>query len=107
MHTIDEHTFPPRGDTVTSDDHNWLVMKFGGTSVSSLERWETIRDLVRERQAAGFRPVVVHSALATISNRLEAVLNAALSGEHQQGLDEIIAEHLQNGRIVERLRIKD
>lgn len=94
MQTIDEHTFPPRtGDSTAMGEHNWLVMKFGGTSVSSLERWETIRDLVRERQAAGFRPVVVHSALATVSNRLEAVLNAAVSGDHQVPLDEIKAVH--------------
>jgi diaminopimelate decarboxylase/aspartate kinase len=93
MHTIDEHTFPRRGGNRAAGEHNWLVMKFGGTSVSSLERWTTIRDLVHERQAAGFRPVVVHSALATISNRLEAVLAAGLRGEHQQGLDEIITIH--------------
>jgi diaminopimelate decarboxylase/aspartate kinase len=69
MHTIDEHTFPPRsGDAGATDGDNWLVLKFGGTSVSSPERWETIRDLIRERQAAGFRPVIVHSALATVSN---------------------------------------
>ena len=85
MHSIDEHTFPPR-DAVKSAGagQNWLVMKFGGTSVSSPERWATIRDLVLERQAAGFTPVLVHSALATISNRLESVLSAALSGEYQQ-----------------------
>ena len=94
MHTINEHTFPSRGgEPRASGDQDWLVMKFGGTSVSSPEKWATIRDLVRERQAVGFRPVVVHSALATISNRLEAVLNAALSGNYQAQLDEIVAVH--------------
>ena len=94
MHTINEHTFPQRaGDSSTKGDHNWLVMKFGGTSVSSPERWATIRDLVRERQVCGFKPVIVHSALATVSNRLEAILNAALSGNYQAELDEIVAVH--------------
>ena len=94
MQTINEHTFPLRtGDSKPADDHNWLVMKFGGTSVSSTERWATIRDLVSERQAMGFRPVLVHSALATVSNRLEAILHAAVSGDYQQELDEIAAVH--------------
>jgi diaminopimelate decarboxylase/aspartate kinase len=96
MHTIDEHTFPSRPGDNTNDSTggiNWLVMKFGGTSVSSPERWATIRDLVVERQAAGFRPVIVHSALATVSNRLEAALQAAVSGEYQQQLDQIMSVH--------------
>jgi diaminopimelate decarboxylase/aspartate kinase len=94
MHSIDEHTFPPcSGDTSLKGDHNWLVLKFGGTSVSSPERWMTIRDLLRERQAAGFRPVLVHSALATVSNRLEDILTAAKNGGHRAQLDEIMAVH--------------
>lgn len=96
MHTIDEHTFPPRsGDRTSAQGTAWLVMKFGGTSVSSPGNWATIRDLVLERQAAGFSPVVVHSALATVSNRLEAILEATLHGDHQQQLDEIIAVHAE------------
>ncbi len=55
----------------------WVVLKFGGTSVSSLERWAVIRRLVRERLASGLRPVVVHSALATVSNTLEDMLRRA------------------------------
>jgi diaminopimelate decarboxylase/aspartate kinase len=94
MHTIDKHTFPPRAvNGRASDDQNWLVLKFGGTSVSSPEKWVTIRDLVRERQSAGYRPVLVHSALATVSNCLEAVLIAALSGDYQAQLDEIFVVH--------------
>lgn len=94
MQTIDEHTFPPRvGNAETISSQNWLVMKFGGTSVSSPDRWVIIRDLVRERQAAGFRPVIVHSALATISNRLEAILVTAVSDDYQSQLDEIISVH--------------
>jgi len=94
MHTINEHTFPPCvGDSSSMDGHNWLVMKFGGTSVSSPARWATIRDLVRERQQAGFRPVVVHSALATVSNRLEVIPKAAISGDYKAQLHEIVELH--------------
>ena len=41
----------------------WVVMKFGGTSVSSGACWETIAELVRNRLADGLKPVIVHSAL--------------------------------------------
>jgi len=95
MNTIDDQTFPPRpGSAEAASRDNWLVMKFGGTSVSSAERWATIRDLIRERQTAGFRPVIVHSALATVSNRLEAVLDAAIKGDYASGLAELVAVHM-------------
>lgn len=62
-------------------DQRWVVMKFGGTSVASVARWETIRDLALARQASGQRPVIVHSAIAGVSNRLEAALVAAIAGD--------------------------
>jgi len=94
MNTLDEQTFPPRADDAEpASSDNWLVMKFGGTSVSSPDRWEIIRDLLRERQAAGFRPVVVHSAIGHVSDGLEAALDAAIGGDYEALLDEIVAEH--------------
>jgi len=70
-------------------------MKFGGTSVSTAERWQTICDLIREREAAGYRPIVVHSALATVSNRLQSALDAAVDGDYRQRYDEIVDVHMQ------------
>lgn len=58
----------------------WVVLKFGGTSVSSSERWETIAKVLRERIAEGLRPLVVCSALSQVSNRLEHAVEEALSG---------------------------
>jgi len=94
MNTINQDTFPPR-ETVATDTHRWLVMKFGGTSVSTAERWQTICDLIREREAAGYRPIVVHSALATVSNRLQSALDAAVDGDYRQRYDEIVDVHMQ------------
>jgi len=93
MNTINQDTFPPR--ETTTAEHSWLVMKFGGTSVSSAGQWQTICDLIREREAAGYRPVIVHSALATISNRLQAALDAAVDGDYRQQYDGIVEIHLQ------------
>lgn len=56
-------------------------MKFGGTSVATADGWRTIVELIRARREAGLRPVVVHSALAGISNQLEDALKHAAAGD--------------------------
>jgi diaminopimelate decarboxylase/aspartate kinase len=71
----------------------WVVLKFGGTSVSTADRWKTILKLVRQRQSEGFRPVVVHSALATVSNRLDELLRNAVDKTATPSLEEIKALH--------------
>ena len=58
----------------TESAPRWVVMKFGGTSVATAAGWRTIAGLIRARREAGLRPVVVHSALAGISNRLEEAM---------------------------------
>jgi diaminopimelate decarboxylase/aspartate kinase len=94
MITVDENIFPGANVSRTDGDA-WLVMKFGGTSVSSAELWQTIVQLVTERLAAGFRPVIVHSAVADVSNQLEEAIAAAISGEHEPFLEKIIQRHLE------------
>ena len=54
------------------------MLKFGGTSVSSAANWHNIAGVLRERIAEGLRPVVVHSALSGVTDRLESLLAAAL-----------------------------
>ncbi len=58
----------------------WVVMKFGGTSVSTPKTWDTIEMLVRRTLDAEERPLVVHSALSQVSNLLEKAIDAALQG---------------------------
>jgi diaminopimelate decarboxylase/aspartate kinase len=82
--------------TKTRHDAEWLVLKYGGTSVSSLERWETIAGRVRQGLAEGRRVLVVCSALSQVSNRLEALLDAAGAGDEvAEGLDELRDSHLE------------
>ncbi len=71
----------------------FAVLKFGGTSVQSPECWQTIERLVRERLAEGLRPIVVASAVAGISNELEALLAAAVEERHEPGLRRIEERH--------------
>ena len=75
------------------DSHPWLVLKFGGTSVSSVANWHNIVQVLRTRIAEGFRPVVVHSALSGITDRLESLLAATLRGVHAPILDHIEQAH--------------
>jgi len=46
-------------------------MKFGGTSVSNLQRWKQILTLVKLRQKQGHKVAVVHSAKSGVTNSLE------------------------------------
>jgi len=71
----------------------FVVLKFGGTSVSSAANWQNILGVLKARLAAGLQPVVVHSALSGITDRLEALLSAALAGRHAPVLEAIGARH--------------
>lgn len=71
----------------------WVVMKFGGTSVSTAENWAHIAQFIRNRLDEGLRPVVVHSALAGVSNRLVNALQEASEGSRSDELAAIREQH--------------
>lgn len=72
---------------------SWVVLKFGGTSVSSVANWKNVADVLRDRLAEGLRPVIVHSALSGITDRLEQLLALALGGEWQPVMEQIEQRH--------------
>jgi len=72
---------------------DWTVMKFGGVSVAAPERWTTIAALAKTRLDAGGKVLIVHSALAGVSNALEALPGAALAGEGDAGVEQIKTVH--------------
>lgn len=72
---------------------NYVVLKFGGTSVSSRARWETIASIVRSRIEANETPFVVCSALSGVTNLLERLLVEAPSGTHHETLATIEGRH--------------
>ncbi|NCF74551.1 MAG: hypothetical protein GWP67_13730 [Gammaproteobacteria bacterium] len=74
-------------------DSRWVVMKFGGSSVSSAENWQTIANLLKHRLEEGLQPLVVHSALQGVSDALEAVLTSAVNGDPSGVLEDIRAQH--------------
>ncbi len=71
----------------------WVVLKFGGTSVSTAANWQRIASIARERSAAGRHVLIVHSALSGITDRLERLLEGALQGAHAAILDDIEQRH--------------
>jgi len=74
-----------------------VVLKFGGTSVATAARWATIAAQAERRLAERRRPLIVCSALAGISNRLEEMLGLAVVGRHEAPLAEIRDRHLELG----------
>ncbi|MCB1554898.1 MAG: bifunctional aspartate kinase/diaminopimelate decarboxylase [Xanthomonadales bacterium] len=55
----------------------WIVLKFGGTSVSKRHRWNEIGARLREREAEGARCLIVVSALSGVTNVLQAIASGA------------------------------
>ncbi|MDH3424712.1 MAG: aspartate kinase, partial [Gemmatimonadota bacterium] len=78
---------------MTDQSHRWIVLKFGGTSVSSAANWATIATVLRRRIDEGYRPVVVHSALSGVTTALESVAQAALEREHATLIAQIDERH--------------
>ena len=71
----------------------FVVLKFGGSSVSSLPSWRTIEAVVRARVAQGLRPVVVCSALSGVSDQLDELAVEAAAGRHAPLLRELEDRH--------------
>ncbi|RAL20981.1 bifunctional aspartate kinase/diaminopimelate decarboxylase [Lujinxingia litoralis] len=78
---------------------SWVVLKFGGTSVSSRGRWETIAEVISERltEEATGRVMVVCSALSGVTNQLEEIIAQAPRGAHHEVLAAIVQKHLRLG----------
>ncbi|WP_374012126.1 bifunctional aspartate kinase/diaminopimelate decarboxylase [Pseudoxanthomonas koreensis] len=56
----------------------WIVLKFGGTSVSRRHRWDNIGKLAQKRaDEIGGRVLVVVSALSGVTNELTAIADGA------------------------------
>jgi diaminopimelate decarboxylase/aspartate kinase len=78
---------------VTATPSDWIVLKFGGTSVSSRPNWNNIARVAAERQASGARVLIVHSAITGITDRLERLLDAAIGQSPEEELRAIEERH--------------
>src|SRR5690606_434282 len=78
---------------MTASDR-WFVLKFGGTSVSRRERWDTIGRLARETAERGdARVLVVVSALSGATNELQAIATAAADADIAARVETLAERH--------------
>ncbi len=79
----------------SSTERQWVVMKFGGTSVSSAERWATIAGQVRHQRDNDRNVLVVVSALSGITDLLTRLADAHEQASRDALLEEIHQRHRQ------------
>ncbi len=97
----------------TPSEDDWIVLKFGGTSVSRRHRWDIIGRLMAERaRNENCRVLVVVSALSGVTNELQALVDhrgddtevsariAALAQRHREFCIEL---GIETGAIESRL----
>jgi hypothetical protein len=71
----------------------WVVLKFGGTSVSKRERWDNIAAIAQRWLERGKHVLIVVSALSGITDKLKALAEAADAPARKAVRDEIVARH--------------
>lgn len=72
----------------------WVVLKFGGSSVSSLNDWHNICNIVDGYRQKDFKVALVHSAFKNVTNQLELLAQQAVEGKHQQVLEQLTTYHV-------------
>ncbi|MHB1059525.1 MAG: bifunctional aspartate kinase/diaminopimelate decarboxylase [Rhodanobacter sp.] len=70
-------------------------MKFGGTSVATLPRWQNIRELVASRRAEGARVLVVVSALSGITDALKQLCKQGDREQRGEAARAIVQRHYE------------
>jgi len=73
----------------------WVVMKFGGSSVSSAECWPAICEQTRQNLAEGNRVMIVVSALAGTTDLLTRLSKGPGKQERDGILEQLQEKHLQ------------
>lgn len=72
----------------------WIVLKFGGTSVSTRARWDKIAAIARGRRTQGRQVLIVVSALSGITDQLKALGDAQADAARRAEIrDQIRARH--------------
>lgn len=78
---------------MTNNSQNWIVLKFGGTSVSSFSNWKNIASILERRLSDGYRVCLVHSALSGVSNKLEEIIKPSSEERSEAIVEEIKEQH--------------
>lgn len=82
---------------MSEERSDWIVLKFGGTSVSTLENWQKIVSVVEKRRKEGFKVCLVHSALSGVSNILQDIVEQP--GDNlMQKVEQVKQKHIDLGK---------
>jgi diaminopimelate decarboxylase/aspartate kinase len=77
----------------------WVVLKFGGTSVAGRPQWDQIAALAQQRRQQGFHVLLVCSAVAGVTNRLQALADSP--SPDSAAIDDLLARHQSLARELE------
>ena len=73
---------------------SWIVLKFGGTSVSARARWDKIAAIAKNWRDQGRRVLIVVSALSGTTDKLKAICDAHADATRCNAVAaEIVARH--------------
>jgi len=79
----------------SAETSRWVVVKFGGSSVSSLPNWQRIAAIVRAHRERGCPVLIVHSAVTGVTDQLERLLELAILDDHSSAFTALEARHRQ------------
>lgn len=81
---------------IVDNNRRWVVLKYGGTSVSTAKRWSIICDRVKELKAGGLKVWIVISALSQVTNLLQSAIREAVEQEkHLHSFEIILQKHFK------------
>lgn len=86
---------------MSNEDTKWVVLKFGGTSVATVENWQNILSVIKERREDGYSVCVVHSALSGISDTLEEIIKRAPQNNTGDLVEQVKERHYTLGKALE------
>jgi diaminopimelate decarboxylase/aspartate kinase len=78
---------------VEGNPRRWIVLKFGGTSVSRADYWRVICDQARQRLAEGHHVLVAISAVSGVTDLLARLATAEDGAGRQAALEAVRAKH--------------
>ena len=76
-----------------SAGRQWVILKFGGTSVSGKSRWEAIYQILSKRIEEGLKPLLVCSAISGVSDLLGQLVKNSSGDSFGPVLDQIRKKH--------------
>jgi bifunctional diaminopimelate decarboxylase / aspartate kinase len=82
------------GSSSKPESPSWIVLKFGGTSVSTRPRWDKIAAIAQKWRARNRHVLIVVSALSGTTDKLKAICDHPADASRCRTVaDEIIARH--------------